>query len=114
MDPNNAKASLAVAGLNSKSNDDINYMESLKPVFLQEDVDIDLKIAKLLPFISKVAESSDRELAAAALELTDILEQVHPENPKPYSAAGDLLYHSGQPERALEKYEMTIGGLFKS
>ena len=106
--PNDPKANLAMAGMNNKTNDDIKYLASLKPIFSKEDVNIDLKIGKLLPIITKVASTGDRELAMAALELTETLEVVHPADPKPLSASGDLLYHSGQPEKALEKYLATV------
>ena len=107
IDPDNAKASLALAG-NSKNRDELKYLESLKPIFSQEGVDLDLKISRLFPFISKVADTQDKELATAALELTRILENVHSEEAKVFSAAGDLLYHSNQLEPAYEKYKQTL------
>lgn len=107
IDPGDAKASLALAG-NSKNRDELQYLESLKPIFSQEDVDLDLKISRLFPFISKVANTQDKELATAALELTQILENVHSEDAKVFSASGDLLYHSNQLEPAYEKYKHTI------
>ena len=108
IDPDDAKASLALAGNSSKNRDELNYLESLKPIFSQPEVDLDLKISRLFPFVTKVADTQDKELANAALELTQILEEVHSEEAKVYSAAGDLLYHSNQLEPAYEKYKHTL------
>lgn len=106
--PDDARASMALAGTSGRESDDMQFMRSLKPVFEKPDINIDLKIAKLMPFIQKVADTGDQAIAKAALELTDILERVHPEEAKPYAAAGDLLYYSGQPIEALKKYKKTL------
>ncbi len=108
IDPQDAKAGLALAGNTSKNSDEIEYLLSLAPLFGRPDVDIDLKIGQLFPIIAKVADTGDRDLADAALDLTDLLEQAHPAEAKPFSAAGDLLYHSGRPREALKKYQATL------
>ncbi len=106
--PDDPRANMALAGTSGRENDDLQFMQSLKPVFQKPDIGIDLKIKRLLPFIQKVADTGDQQLASAALELTDILEQVHPDEAKSYAAAGDLLYYAGQPLEALEKYKKAI------
>lgn len=107
IDPNDPKATMALAGA-GQNRDELQYLESLKPIFSQTDVELDLKISRLFPFITKVADTQDKELATAALELTDILENIHAEEAKVYSAAGDLLYHSNQLQPAYDKYKHTI------
>ncbi len=108
IDPDNVEATLALAGSVKSGSDEQQYINSLKPVFEQIDVQLDLKIGKLFPLISKVAESGDKALADETLELTNILEEVHPSNAKVLAAAGDLLYHSNRPLKALEKYEQVL------
>lgn len=108
IDPGNAEALMALAGRSASSNNEIQYINSLKPAFEQEDVTIDLKIAKLLPFIQKVADTGDRELADAGLQLTNILERVHPSEAKASAAAGDLLFYTGRLEEARAKYQRTL------
>lgn len=108
IDPNNAEAQMALAGRSASSNNELQYLHSLRTAFEQEGVAIDLKIAKLLPFIQKVVDTGDRELADAGLELTDVLERVHPAEAKASSAAGDLLFYSGRLEEARAKYQRTL------
>ncbi|MCB0637781.1 MAG: tetratricopeptide repeat protein [Lewinella sp.] len=106
--PHDARAELALAGGSNQQRDEIAFLRQLRPVFERVDVDIDLKISQLFPFVTKVAETGDREIADAALELTEVLEQVHGSNAKGFAVAGDLYYHSGRRELALEKYEATL------
>jgi tetratricopeptide (TPR) repeat protein len=108
VDPADAKAQLALAGSASGASDEILYLQSLMPIFRQPEVHIDLKIGKIMPFIHRVADTGERKLADAALQLTAILQEVHSDDPKGYSAAGDLLYYSGRRLEALQQYKKTL------
>ncbi|NUN99650.1 MAG: tetratricopeptide repeat protein [Saprospiraceae bacterium] len=104
---NDPKASIALAG-SGETGGDAQVLAAMKPVFGQADVSIDYKIAKLLPYINKVADTGDKNLAAAAIELTQILETTHPGEAKAFAAHADLLYYSGQTEAALASYKKTL------
>lgn len=108
--PEDARAAMALTpkSPNAGQNGDIQYIESLRPIFEKSDVNIDLKISKLLPFITKVADTGDKNLATAVLQLTQVLETVHADDAKGFAASGDLLYYSGEPMKALEKYKKTL------
>jgi tetratricopeptide (TPR) repeat protein len=106
--PHDARAQLALAGGSNQQRDEIAFIRQLRPVFERMDVDIDLKINQLFPFVTQVAETGDRAIADAALELTTVLERVHGSNAKGFAMAGDLYYHSGRREEALAKYEATL------
>lgn len=108
MDPDDPKAQLALAGGSNVQRDELRYLAELRPAFERSDVAVDLKISKLYPFITQVAETGNREIADAALELTTIMQRVHGSDAKPYSAAGDLLYHSGRRKEAIEQYRATL------
>jgi len=47
-------------------------------------------------------------LATEALNLAYLLEEVHPNQAKSYSIIGDLLYYSGDKEKALTYYQKTL------
>ena len=108
QDPKDAKAQLALAGGSNIQQDELRYLAELRPAFERSDVAVDLKISKLYPFITMVAETGNRVIADAALELTTIMESVHSSDAKPFSAAGDLLYHSGRRKEAIQKYRATL------
>lgn len=108
QDPKDAKAQLALAGGSNIQQDELRYLAELRPAFERSDVAVDLKISKLYPFITMVAETGNRVIADAALELTTIMEGVHNSDAKPFSAAGDLLYHSGRKKEAIQKYKTTL------
>ena len=110
IDPNDAKAALALMDGKRSPDNDVAYLQSLKPIFSNKSADMDAKIKKLIPFIQKVAqgEKESTELSEATLELAQILEEQHPNKAKVFSAHGDLLYYSGKPKAALEKYERAI------
>lgn len=108
QNPEDPKAQLALAGGSNMRQDELRYLADLRPAFERSDVAVDLKISKLYPFITQVAETGDVVIADAALELTSIMEELHGSDPKPFSAAGDLLYHSGRKKEAIEKYRATL------
>ena len=108
QNPDDPKAQLALAGGSNIRQDELRYLADLRPAFERSDVDVDLKISKLYPFITQVVETGDPVIADAALELTSIMEDLHNSDPKPFSAAGDLLFHSGRKQEAIAKYQATI------
>lgn len=109
--PHDARAAMALAGTpkgGAAASGEVQYLQSFRPIFEKPDVNIDLKIQKLIPFITKVADTGDQTLAMAALELTQILETIHRDEAKAYAASADLLYYSGEKMKALEKYKKTL------
>jgi len=104
LDPEDNRARLRLAGATSSQDDRIAFVESLQPIFEEEKLGIDPKIKRVIPLIREVAENNDPTLADALLDLMETLKTVHPDEAKPYAAAGDLLYYSGRPEEALEEY----------
>ncbi len=109
VDSTDVRASIALAGKQKgAAAGDTGFLETLKPVFEKADVNIDLKIKELIPYIHKVADGNDPSIVAPTLELASILERVHPKEAKAYSAHADLLYYSGQVPEALEKYQKAL------
>ncbi len=87
---------------------DAQYLNSIRPVFADPKVPIDSKIKELMPFLSKIEGGKDPALAQNLLALGALLEQAHPDDPKAWSASGDLLYLNNQNAEALEKYRRCI------
>jgi tetratricopeptide (TPR) repeat protein len=108
LDPNDADAQLALAGSDKGNMDDIGYIQNLKPIFNNPEVDFNAKIKELLPLINKVVETKDKTLGRAVLELSKILETLHADNAKGYAASGDVLFHMEDKNAALEKYNKAI------
>lgn len=110
VDPADVKASIALAGQSKgATGDDLQYLNSLKPLFIKDDVNIDLKVKELYPYIQKVVDGkADQELTAATLELASILESVHPKEAKSFAAHADLLYYTGDKTEALSKYQAAL------
>ncbi len=108
IDPEDAYASIALAEKLKEGGNDISYLNTLKPVFEKPDVNIDLKIKELIPYIHKIADSGDELLAKTVAELAEIMVEVHPAEAKSYSAYGDILYYSGDNQAALEKYQKAL------
>ena len=109
LDPTNAKATIALVADKKDSGDDSNFLRSLKAVFNEKNEDIDIKIKTLYPYITKISEGdADPEMIAAAVELGQILTEVHPNDAKAFSIYGDMLFHAGKDNEAIEQYKKTI------
>ncbi len=106
--PNDPKAKMFLAGQPSEQTSDQAYLAQLQPLFEQQNIKLDEKMKGILPFITRVAETGDRPLADAVLQLTEILAAVHPGEAKVYAAQGDLLAHSGRPRSAIAAYRQAL------
>ncbi len=107
--PDDPEAKLALAGKPSgQTREELAFLASLRPVFRDPAAPIDLKVKRILPLIQQAAETGDTELAAALLELTTLLEEVHPGDAKGFAASADLLYFSGRRSEAREKYARAL------
>lgn len=107
LDANDARAQIALAD-DSKGIDDIKFLNSLRPVFEDPNTNIDTKIKEIIPYVTRLAETGDKNLGNSLLALTSLLTTVHPNLAKSHSVLGDVLYHSGQPDRALEEYKRCL------
>ncbi len=104
LDPNDPKAKLRLAGSSTRNSDQIEFVRSLEPIFRQADLGLEPKVKRVIPLIQEVASTQDEALAKALLEQMEILKEVHPGEAIPFAASGDLLYHTGRTEEALQAY----------
>lgn len=108
LDPDDAEAGMALADTYKKGGDHLQYLSSIQKIINKSDVDIDIKIKELFPYISLIQETEDQELKMSALSLGELLTQAHPQEAKAHSLYADMLYHAGQSEEALKYYEKTL------
>ncbi|MEZ4957052.1 MAG: tetratricopeptide repeat protein [Saprospiraceae bacterium] len=107
INPDDARAQIALAE-GAKGNDDVLFLNSLKPVFEDPKTDIDTKIKEIFPYVNELASSGDKNLGNTLLALTSLLETVHSSDAKAHSVLADVLYYTGQTDRALEQYRKTL------
>ncbi len=109
MNPEDAKASIALASYNAgNQKNDLGYLGTLSELFKKENVLIDVKIAKLYPYVTAVADEKDPSTKQAILDLGKLLTETHSTAAKAYSIYGDMLYQVGDFEAALEEYKKTL------
>jgi len=77
-------------------------------LFKQENVLLDVKIAKLYPYVAAVANEKDPTTKQAILDLGKLLTETHSTAAKAYSIYGDMLYQVGDLEAALGEYKNTL------
>ncbi|MGB0862668.1 MAG: tetratricopeptide repeat protein [Saprospiraceae bacterium] len=109
LDKNDPVANLALAETFKAGNDEGRYLNSIKEVFKNPEVNIDLKIQELIPYIGKMGEYKNKNnIRNQLFDLGETLTIIHPNEAKAFSVYGDLLYHADENERALEVYKSTL------
>lgn len=104
-DPDDPVAKLAVL---QKSGSDETYLQSLKPLFQDAGVSIDAKVKEILPYFSKLEGNAAPGLVQILLELGQLVEKSHPDDPKAWSLSGDLFYYANRRDEALARYRTCI------
>ncbi len=107
QNPDDAISSIALAEDNKAAGNEAAYLLGLKPLFNKKEVDIDLKVKELYPYISKLPNVKPG-VADALLDLSKTMTTVHPNNPKAFAIYADILYYNGNPAKALKEYENTL------
>ncbi|MEL6275023.1 MAG: tetratricopeptide repeat protein [Bacteroidota bacterium] len=80
----------------------------LLTLFGRADVDVDLKVGKLLPIVQAVANTNNVDAADEGLLLAEELRRVHPDEAKGWAITGDLYFHSGRYSEAATAYQRTL------
>ncbi len=108
IDPQDARANVALASTFRKEGNAGGYLSSIKPIIESPGADIDIKMAELLPYVRQLQKDRDPAVMAAMMDLVLVLEKAHPDDPKPYALHADLLSISGQNEEAIKYFEKTL------
>ena len=104
-DPDDDVAQLAVL---EKAGSDMAHVNALKPLFQNPAVSIDAKVKELLPYFDKLNAQTDPALVEGLLDLGQLVEKAHPDDPKAWSLSGDLYYYANRPAEALTRYRKCI------
>ena len=74
----------------------------------RSDVDIDLKIGKILPMVQDIARSQDQGKVGRAVQMARELQRVHPDEAKAAALLADIYFQSGQLNEAADAYIATL------
>ena len=107
MAPDDPLANIARAETLKNSGDDVAYLKSIKELFKNSDINIDIKVKELYPYINKFPKVKP-EVMTAVLDLAKTMTEVHSSDPKSYSIYADLLYYSGKVKESLVQYHKTL------
>ncbi len=102
IEPDNARALLALSELGLQSGNTQESMADLKKIFENPKVDIDTKIKILYPYLQFWDVKKDHK--QDAFDLAEILTKTQPDQPKAWAIKGDLYYLDNQNDKALEAY----------
>ena len=108
IEPADVKAQLALQDAAPRTAGGEGDDSVLLALMSRSDVELDLKIGKLLPRVQQVATARDAALADRTLLLTAELRRVHPDEAKVTAIEGDLYYHTGRLTEAAEAFRTTL------
>ena len=108
INPEDSKANIAIASSLKTSGKDGDYLNSIKSILTSSQIDLDMKIKELIPYIQKVADSGDQTLANQLISISNTLTDVHGADAKIFAVKGDLLKYTGQRQAAIENYNEVL------
>ena len=106
IDPDNPYIHISLADYYRKNGNEEKAFEELKIGFANKNLDIDSKIQILITYYTVTEIYED--LKDQAFELSKILIETHPEDPKAYSMYGDFLYQDKRLEESREAFRKVI------
>jgi tetratricopeptide (TPR) repeat protein len=111
IEPDNTKANAAMYTLVKKDQKDGPYLRSLRPLIEKMDIDPDVKVQELIPYVLKVLEEQDpgnNPTAASLLDLTETLVLIHPNHAPSRAIRADVLDINNKKAEAILEYEKTL------
>lgn len=108
LDPADTEAKISIAAGLKSAGDDLGFLESIKPLFVNNNVSYDTKMKELVPYIQKLAKTKDPKLGEALVTALNMLEQTNPDNAKTYAAMADVAQNTGKFKEAAELYKKCL------
>lgn len=108
LDESDTDANLAILSKGENREKPNAYLMSLLPVISNEKLNIDVKIAELLPYVKSLINGNNAEEKDAIIQVVNKLMLTHPNESKAYALYGDVLLSTGDVEGAITSYEKTL------
>lgn len=102
IDPEQSRAQVLLARLKGSTEED--PLLAIHPVIANPSIDPDEKIRELFPFLIKLSEDYDPELAWGLSNAAVVLTDLHPQRAEVFAIAGDVAFSSYQFAAAKEYY----------
>ncbi len=108
IDPNDSKANIALADDFKRTGQDDKFLNSISTIIENPNVDVDIKIKEIIPYVDKLSNQSNTDLSKSLIKVVQSLEEIHPDEAKVYALGGDIYYHAGFYDEAIEKYTKAV------
>jgi tetratricopeptide (TPR) repeat protein len=108
IDPNNARANVAMTELNSPQSPEGLKLTSIIGLVSSNNVSIDQKVNEIIPFLDKYIQLGDTSLITPLNKISEILVSTHPNEAKAWALSGDIRLHLGNYPQALQAYNHSI------
>lgn len=105
LNPDNAFINLALSDIFNSENKPEEAFSELKIAFKHQELSIDQKIKIIISYFSSFP---DQKAFNYAENLSQILTEVHADDPKSFSIYGDVLFQENELEKAKSSYEKAI------
>jgi tetratricopeptide (TPR) repeat protein len=105
IDPDDSRASLALANQLRSSGKDAMYLKSIRKVIESPSIGIDVKVKEILPFIQKLTTARDPEVEGILSEYASTIVGLHPEEAKAYALMADMYNLTDQRDLAIAAYQ---------
>jgi len=106
IDPNNARATMALVKKDVQVSEAPDYLRSLQSVMENMDIPLDNKIQELMPHLSNMTKEG--QTTSALDDISQSLVDNYPNQAKAHAVRGDVLFYSGQFKKAEEAYSTAI------
>lgn len=107
-EPADVRAQLALQNTGGSIKPDASSDDQLLALLGRPDVDIDLKIGKVLPLVQELARTRDAGQLVRAQRLAQELRRVHPDEAKATALVGDIYFQAGDLTGAADAYIATL------
>ena len=108
LDPNDNDAKLGLILLSNKNLNEDEKLVTLYPMVKNPEIQIDVKIKELLPYLQKQALTEDSILNSQLIDISDKLVIAHPNEAKAHAFYADALKNSGNIKAAIRQYTRTL------